>query len=55
MQEYSILTGVAQRQRRHSCFGLDALVVVKIDVAVNDLVGNPSHLVCPFSLAVHSV
>ena len=39
VQEYSVLAGMAQRQRRHSCFALDALVVVKMDVAVNHLVG----------------
>ncbi|HIV86615.1 MAG TPA: hypothetical protein H9896_00710, partial [Candidatus Pygmaiobacter gallistercoris] len=27
VQEYSVLAGMAQRQRRHSCFALDALVV----------------------------
>ena len=30
---------MAQRQRRHSCFGLDSLVVIKLDIAVNHLVG----------------
>ena len=30
---------MAQSQRRHSCFVLDALVVVKVDVSVNHLVG----------------
>ena len=39
VQEYSVLAGVAQRQRRHSCFALDALVVVKMDVAVNHFIG----------------
>ena len=39
MQEYSVLAGVAQRERRHSCFALDALMVVKVDIAVNHLVG----------------
>ena len=38
VQEYSVLAGMAQRQRRHSCFALDALVIVKMDVAVNHLV-----------------
>ena len=37
--EYSFLAGVAQRERRHSCFALDALMVVKVDIAVNHLVG----------------
>ena len=39
VQEYSVLAGVAQRERRHSCFALDALVVVKMDVTVNHLIG----------------
>ena len=39
VQEYSVLAGVAQRERRHSCFALDALMVVKVDIAVNHLVG----------------
>ena len=39
VQEYSVLAGVAQRQRRHSCFCLDAFVVVKVDVTVNHLFG----------------
>lgn len=38
-QEYSILAGVAQHQRRHSCFMLDALVVVKVGVTVYHLIG----------------
>ena len=39
VQEYSVLAGVAQREGRHSCFALDALMVVKVDIAVNHLVG----------------
>ena len=39
VQEYSVLAGVAQRQRRHSCFALDTFVVVKVDVTVDHLVG----------------
>ena len=39
VQEYSVLAGEAQRERRHSCFALDALMVVKVDIAVNHLVG----------------
>ena len=39
VQEYSVLAGVAQRERRHSSFALDALMVVKVDVTVNHLVG----------------
>ena len=39
VQEYSVLAGEAQRERRHSCFALDALMVVKMDIAVNHLVG----------------
>ena len=39
VQEYSVLAGVAQRERRHSSFALDALMVVKVDIAVNHLVG----------------
>ena len=39
VQEYSVLAGVAQRERRHSCFALDALVIVKMDVTVNHLIG----------------
>ena len=39
VQEYLVLAGVAQRERRHSCFALDALMVVKVDIAVNHLVG----------------
>ena len=35
----TVLAGVAQCQRRHSCFRLDALVVVKVDVTVNLLIG----------------
>lgn len=38
-QEYSILAGVAQRQRRHSYFMLDALVVVKVGVTVYHFIG----------------
>lgn len=38
VQEYSVLAGVAQRQRRYSCFALDALVVVKMDIAVNHFI-----------------
>ena len=34
-EEIFNLSGVAQRQRRHSCFCLDALVVVKVDVVIN--------------------
>ena len=30
---------MAQRERRHSCFVLDALVVVKVDVPVNHFIG----------------
>lgn len=30
---------MAQRQRSHSCFGLDLSVVIKLDIAVNHLVG----------------
>ena len=37
--EYWDLAGVAERQRRHSCFGLDSLVVIKMDIAVNHFVG----------------
>ena len=37
-QEYSVLAGVAQRQRRYSCFALDALVVEKMDIAVNHFI-----------------
>ena len=39
VQDYTVLAGVAQCQRRHSCFRLDALVVVKVDVTVNHLIG----------------
>ena len=41
------LVGVAQRQRRYSCFALDALVVVKMDIAVNHFIcfGEGSRLV----------
>ena len=35
----SRLSGVAQRQRRHSCFRLDAFVVVKVDITVNHFIG----------------
>ena len=31
--------GVAKRERRHSEFGLDALVVVEVDIAVNHGIG----------------
>lgn len=33
------LPPAVQRQRRHSCFASDALVVIKMDVSVNHLVG----------------
>ena len=35
----SRLSGVAQRQRRHSFFRLDAFVVVKVDITVNHFIG----------------
>ena len=31
VQEYSVLAGVAQRERRHSCFALDALIVIEVN------------------------
>lgn len=34
-----VLSGVAQRERRHSSFQLDALVVVKINIVVNQRSG----------------
>ena len=36
---YLALSGVAQRQRRHSSFILDALVVVEVNVSVDQIVG----------------
>ena len=33
------LAGVAQRQQSHSCFGLDSLVAIKLDITVNHLIG----------------
>ena len=39
VQENLVLVGVAQRQWRHSCFALDTLVIVKMNVTVNHLVG----------------
>ena len=38
-RQYLVLSGVAQRQRRHSCFILDALVVIEVDVPVDQIVG----------------
>ena len=35
---------MAQRQRRHSCFILDALVVIEVDVPVDQIVGFTNHL-----------
>ena len=32
---YRVLSGVAQRERRHSSFSLDTLVVIEIDIIVN--------------------
>ena len=34
MQEIFSLSGVAQRQRRHSCLYPDTLVIIKMDVAI---------------------
>jgi len=34
-RKYSVLSGVTLRQRRHSCFCLDALIVVKVNVSVD--------------------
>ena len=30
---------MAQRQRRHSCFVLDALVIIKVDVPIEHFIG----------------
>ena len=38
-RKYRVLGGEASRKRRLSSFDLDALVVVKIDIAVNHLIG----------------
>ena len=34
-RKYEVLSGVAQRERRHSSFILDALMVVEMDVSVD--------------------
>jgi len=44
MQEILRLSGVAQRQRRHSSFMLDTLVVIKVNVSVNEII---RFLECP--------
>ena len=35
---YFVLSGVARRQRRHSSFILDALMVIEVNVSVNQIV-----------------
>ena len=37
--KYKVLSGVAQRERRHSSFWLDALIIVEVNIAVNHLIG----------------
>ena len=37
-RKYSFLSGVALRQRRNSSFYLDALVVIEMNVAVNQII-----------------
>ena len=47
-QEYFVLSGVAQRQQRHSCFILDALVVIEVTVSVDQGV-----ILCPREKYAH--
>ena len=37
--KYGDLRGVAQRERRHSSFVLDALMVVEVDIPVDHFIG----------------
>lgn len=36
---YEVLTGLAQRERSHSCFVLDTLVIIKMNIAINHVFG----------------
>ena len=47
-----VLSGVAQRQRRHSCFSLDTLANVKVDVVVNQKIASSK--VLDICLGMHS-
>ena len=38
-RKYLVLCGVAQRQRRHSSFILNALMVVEVNVSINQIIG----------------
>ena len=39
-RKYRVLVGEASRQRRLSSLKLDALVIVKVDISVNHLIGR---------------